>query len=171
MLELAGEQTADTPSRPNRARKEWSKEAKCAGLPSLFTGEETRRNVEAVKNICGKCPVFQECLEYALAHEIPGIYAASNSTMRKAMNPDRQVLLQRVPIEPELSDYLKEEAPEVIVKPKKIVFPSSPPKVFEKPKMISPNLNVKKEKVQTLWDDLGETLLGLQSTSWLATPA
>src|SRR4030095_11629747 len=145
------------PIPTNRARKDWVKEAKCGGLPSLFTGDETVANVNAVKAICNACPVFAECLGYALAYDIPGIDAGTNHSMRKAKKVNRPLLRQNVPIEPEFASYLKEEEPPIVVKkPKTVSFPSRPPRVIEK-----------KPVGQSLWDDLGQSLHELQSSSWL----
>ena len=145
----------------NRERKDWSQEAKCKGLPSLFTGDETLANVRAVKAICDSCPVFSECLGYALATGVPGIWAGTNLSQRKAMKVNRRILQSSVPAEPELSFYLKEEAepippkkPRVIQKPKKVQLPSESPTVVSK-----------KPVHQSQCDALDQLLLSLQSSS------
>src|SRR4030095_14235546 len=156
---------ADPLPTANRDRKDWSKESKCKGLPSLFTGDETLANVRAVKAICDSCPVFSECLGYALATGVPGIWAGTNTSQREAMKVNRRILQNSVPVEPELSFYLKEDEPapkpvkkpQVIQKPKGIEFPSKAPKVSEK-----------KPVHQSQWDILDQTLRELQSSSWLS---
>ncbi len=161
---LAGEQSKTSTVAPsNRERKEWMQEAKCTPYPALFTNDETVSSVNACKSICNNCPVIAECLGYALVHDIQGIWAGTNRTMRRGLRVNRPLLQMNVPVEPGFSEYLKqEEEPVVIRKPKKVVFPpsSKAPRVIEK-----------KPLVQSGWDALGQALLDLQSFSSPAMPS
>lgn len=60
---------------------------KCEDLPELFFPEGTeltqRYNIEAAKNICLNCPVFEKCEEYARSAKEPyGIWAAETPEER-----------------------------------------------------------------------------------------
>ena len=164
---LAGEQTNTYTVAPsNRQRKDWMKEAKCTPYPALFTSDETPKSVKGCKAICGDCPVIAECLGYALAHDIPGIWAGTNSSQRKAMKVNRPLLAAAVPLEPDFADYLKLDE-----EPKKPVMTQKPKKVVIPPASKAPKVIEKKPLHQSGWDALGQALHDLQSSSWLAKPA
>ena len=112
----------------HRPRKEWAKEAVCTDYPSLFTSNEKESSVKICRSICKKCPVLDECLTWALAHEnTVGIWAGTNTRQRaiitqKANLPD---LSQIVPKEPSIQDYVKnvvqEPESEVVQNPQKVL--------------------------------------------------
>lgn len=144
----------------NRDRKDWVRDAKCVPYPALFTTNETKSSTLACKSICNACPVLAECLGYALAHDVKGIWAGTNTNQRTKMQVDRRLLLATVPLEPELSEYLKEEIPtetvRLIQKPKKVSLP---------PVGVAPVVILKKPVQGIQWDDLDQLLHELQSFS------
>ena len=59
--------------------------AKCAGLaPAVFFPSDGA-GVEAAKKICADCPVRTECLQYALAHRIAGVWGGTSERERRRM--------------------------------------------------------------------------------------
>lgn len=128
-----------------RKRSDWSREGKCIEYPRLFTGDESRGRMGLTRPICATCPVSSlnggtgECLSYALAHDMTGIWDGKTTRERKALPKDqRELLIQSVPeIEPSFQSYLKKELkeePRLIEKPKTVTLPKTGPKVWEKPK-------------------------------------
>lgn len=72
----------------------WQDLAACKGMdPTLFFGpehaetvKEKRDREETAKAVCVRCPVKQECLEYALeAREAYGIWGGMTELERKAL--------------------------------------------------------------------------------------
>lgn len=84
----------------------WREHAACRGLriqlfvpddiDHLARGRSNRGQVHYVeaKSVCGRCPVTQECLEYALAHESGGlrfgVWGGLAPEERRRMNIRRQ---------------------------------------------------------------------------------
>lgn len=78
-------------TRPGRRRglctrprgQGWRERAECRFLaPSLFFPDD-RAGVEAARAVCRICPVQQECLEYALAHNLTyGIWGGYSERAR-----------------------------------------------------------------------------------------
>ena len=75
-------------------RMSWELHAACRGSSAgLFmppigreTGDERRLREQAAKNICARCPVRSECLEYALRVQEPiGIWGGLNETERREL--------------------------------------------------------------------------------------
>tara|TARA_X000000368_G_C22624696_1_gene533811 strand:- start:187 stop:501 length:315 start_codon:yes stop_codon:yes gene_type:complete len=61
-----------TAMRPDQDfETDWVSKAACAGVPTevFFPGYNARENTSEARNICKKCPVVKECLDYAL--EVP----------------------------------------------------------------------------------------------------
>ena len=121
----------------NRRRSEWSKQSACNEYPRLFTGEETKERVEIANNICKSCPVLTECFNYAVVHEMQGIWAGTTTSQRKYHQKDQTLpaFVLRVPhIEPEFQDFLKhkESEPHVYQKPATLKLPDTAPDLIEK---------------------------------------
>ena len=139
-----------------RTRREWSADAECKNLPYMFTNDETARSVKQCKSICERCPVFEECLNYALVNNEVGIWAGTNTNQRTRMKDRRQVLMKTMHPEPDLMEFVKGPAVELLeVQQKK---PSSNrPKIF-----FQPPLRTKDEiqsRLKSLSDDLDALLL------------
>lgn len=47
-----------------------------------------RGAVEYAKQICGRCPVIHDCLAYATAHDLDGIWAATTREERRPASPE-----------------------------------------------------------------------------------
>jgi hypothetical protein len=178
-----------------RKRSDWSREGKCIEYPRLFTGDESRGRMGLTRPICATCPVSSlnggtgECLSYALAHDMTGIWDGKTTRERKGLPEDqKKALIQTVPeIEPSFQSYLKKELkeePRLIEKPKTVALPSSAPKVWEKPKSGSHSPTKKQypdsantttlvrmvESPEEQLSILDQLLLGLQSLSSPVVP-
>jgi WhiB family redox-sensing transcriptional regulator len=64
-------------------RPEWMARAACRGIdPDLFTGD--RKNLEDLgKRVCATCPVRQECLAWAVAHDEVGVWGNTTHEERR----------------------------------------------------------------------------------------
>ena len=79
---------------------DWS-EAACRGEDmSLFFPEQGKYNPNVVK-ICNSCPIFEQCLEWAVHREFEGIWAGTNRDWRKAERTRRGITL----LAPEIEVY------------------------------------------------------------------
>jgi hypothetical protein len=62
-------------------------EANCADTDSeaFFTEEKasTYPNIHMLRKICGNCSVVNECLDYALRHEVMGYWGNTTEYQRK----------------------------------------------------------------------------------------
>jgi WhiB family redox-sensing transcriptional regulator len=63
--------------------------AECAQVPDIFYPEDWQvsRNVDVAlaKQICGRCPMKLECLEYALPNEDHGIFGGLTAHERRQL--------------------------------------------------------------------------------------
>ena len=64
-------------------------QASCIGVDTnlLFpdTSVQEQSIVNAMTRMCNECPIYQQCLTYALHVKVDGIWAATTPTMRKSM--------------------------------------------------------------------------------------
>jgi len=64
-------------------------EANCADTDSeaFFTEEKasTYPNIHMLRKICGNCSVVNECLDYALRHEVMGYWGNTTEYQRKEL--------------------------------------------------------------------------------------
>lgn len=68
----------------------WQKSALCAQVDpdSFFPGKGESPRV--AKALCRKCPVQQECLEYALEHDTDfGVWGGASPVQRRRMRAER----------------------------------------------------------------------------------
>lgn len=71
----------------------WMNDALCKGLTHIFFGkyaerpQATQRREARAKSICDKCPVFNQCREYARANMELGYWAGENEYDRQIANP------------------------------------------------------------------------------------
>jgi WhiB family transcriptional regulator, redox-sensing transcriptional regulator len=77
----------------------WVKEAACSGMdPNIFYPPQYGDYKELVayaKSICDKCPVREQCLDYALSHHTNslgshGIWGGKTVRERRAINRERK---------------------------------------------------------------------------------
>lgn len=69
-------------------RPAWQRQAACRGLgPEWFyldpEGGKTRYSWNQIRRVCGRCPVHQQCFEYAIEHEEDGVWAGTNPIDRR----------------------------------------------------------------------------------------
>jgi WhiB family redox-sensing transcriptional regulator len=83
----------------------WQYRAACRGedaemffAPNYFERKEEKEVREAqAKNICARCPVRDECLEYALRNREPhGIWGGLNESERKSLIRSRERGMRQV---------------------------------------------------------------------------
>ena len=89
---------------PNRhlPRRDWISQAACKGKPSdwwypeyPFTKSRRVRAAKA-KEICGTCPVADQCLEYALKWELDGIWGGKSVDERNRLRRSRGIRLRKL---------------------------------------------------------------------------
>ena len=75
-----------TPPGGDRAES-WKDDAECAGLdPDLFFPPRGDKSHETAVEVCAQCSVQEECLEYALEHQIwIGVWGGYTVRQRKKM--------------------------------------------------------------------------------------
>lgn len=66
-------------------RPAWQRWAACVDEDrELFFPPQGQRPDEA-RRICSACPVAAECLDYALAHDLQGVWAGTSRSQRRRM--------------------------------------------------------------------------------------
>ena len=77
---------------------EWRKDAECLGHPVEMWFPDVRENEDnqLALQICARCPVKTECLDYSLLHEQDGIWGGMNQTDRRKLRKERGIRI-RVP--------------------------------------------------------------------------
>lgn len=70
----------------------------CADDPAAFL---PRPDVPAARAVCGRCPVRAQCLSFALAHDVHGVWAATTEDDRRELRTR-----SRLPAPPSVSDQL-----------------------------------------------------------------
>jgi WhiB family transcriptional regulator, redox-sensing transcriptional regulator len=81
---------------PRYTEVEWSKAA-CASIGSVdvfYSFEESRAvkklmNIDVFRNICAPCPIWRNCLRYALEHEVYGVWGGLTGDERQALRMGR----------------------------------------------------------------------------------
>jgi WhiB family redox-sensing transcriptional regulator len=66
---------------------DWQDTPNCRGADSeaffTETGSSTYTNIGMLKRICGSCAVVDQCLDYALKHEVMGYWGNTTEFQRK----------------------------------------------------------------------------------------
>jgi WhiB family redox-sensing transcriptional regulator len=75
---------------PKYAEVDWEK-AECKGIETdtFYWVEESRNKsayayIDAVRSVCARCPIWSQCLEYALENEQYGVWGGMTSLERKS---------------------------------------------------------------------------------------
>lgn len=64
----------------------WRSRAQCLGYNTMDFFPTRGADLRAAKKVCAKCPVTEECLEYALVNEIRhGIYGGLSERARRGL--------------------------------------------------------------------------------------
>jgi len=98
------ESRTDTAVFPLESEFVWQREAACRGL-SLAESQaiffpSRGDSIDEARAICGRCPVTEECLQFALANNCIGVWAGTSDRQRRKLrrsaraNPE-QVLVSR----------------------------------------------------------------------------
>ncbi len=67
----------------------WTEQAACKGYTDLFFEQN---HVPAVcRSLCRGCPVFEDCLAYALEVDVEGIWAGTTVAERERMRRRRRI--------------------------------------------------------------------------------
>ena len=80
-----------TMTRPRIRRRDydplaWMAEALCSGaMTDLFFPEQFEIADPAIKRLCGRCPVREACLQYALDNDEVGIWGGTDDRQRDAI--------------------------------------------------------------------------------------
>jgi WhiB family transcriptional regulator, redox-sensing transcriptional regulator len=84
---------------PRYSEVNWEKAA-CKGAPTnlFYAVEENRKihewiDIGILRSICGSCPIFKQCLAYALSNEHYGVWGGMTTHERNAFNgraPEKQ---------------------------------------------------------------------------------
>lgn len=79
---------------------EWMERAACKGHTALFftegSGFHATEAVEAARQVCARCPVKRECLDYAINDpSLSGTWAGTTTKQRYAIRSDRRRAAQR----------------------------------------------------------------------------
>lgn len=73
---------------------DWSDRAACAGMDQRIFYLERGYSSKEAREICGRCPVRSECLEYALENkESFGLWGGTSERERRAMRRERRLRL------------------------------------------------------------------------------
>lgn len=95
---------------PRYTEVNWE-EAACFGAPTnlFYKVEENRKmnewiDVGILRSICGSCPIYKQCLSYALEHEQYGVWGGMTSQERNVFN-GRALEIKSREIILELSHY------------------------------------------------------------------
>ena len=71
--------------------------ANCQGVNTdLFypaDGEGTPNELRIIRRICAACPIQPECLDWALKHEVHGIWGGMSPKQRRAVRRQRGIRL------------------------------------------------------------------------------
>jgi hypothetical protein len=74
----------------------FTEEANCASTDSeaFFTveGSSTYPNIFMLRTICGNCTVVNDCLEYALDHEVMGYWGNTTELQRRKMRQKLNII-------------------------------------------------------------------------------
>jgi WhiB family redox-sensing transcriptional regulator len=68
----------------------------CVNLPDSYFPDEQHENgaitsIYVAKNFCHSCPVMKECGDYALKHEIDGLWGGMSSRERRDIRKGKRV--------------------------------------------------------------------------------
>ena len=87
------------------AVNDWRNKAACKGLTedkgydwfpargryvTTRQGSQVSGETKTLLDICDRCPVKIECAEYAITHNLPGIWGGLSSRQRRAMKRERR---------------------------------------------------------------------------------
>lgn len=97
---------------PRYDEVDWD-QAACQGTiyTDLFYSVEEQRSImqyeyiNALRSICGQCPIWKECLTYAMEHEQYGVWGGMTSIERLSMRDRKRYPNQRARAVVELARY------------------------------------------------------------------
>ena len=69
----------------------WQVQAACTGQAELFFSETRKSVARKAKEVCAKCPVQRECLEYAIAEDEIGIWGGKTTNERRKIRRKRNL--------------------------------------------------------------------------------
>lgn len=62
-------------------------------FPKMPHDRQQLDNIAAAKEMCNRCPVFNECLDYAMRHAVDGIWAGTTLPERKAKRKELGIVI------------------------------------------------------------------------------
>jgi WhiB family redox-sensing transcriptional regulator len=73
----------------------WRQRAACLGMPANMFHVERGVSTRPAQQLCNKCPVKRECLEFILTipgeEDLYGIYGGTNPKQRRAIRKNRKL--------------------------------------------------------------------------------
>ena len=87
---------------PQESELAWQRDAACRGLGI----EESRAiffpsrgdSIDEARAICERCPVTEQCLEFALANNCIGVWAGTSDRQRRKLRASSRRARQAVPV-------------------------------------------------------------------------
>lgn len=77
---------------------EWNGTPNCRSVPSeaFFTieGSSTYSDINMLRRICSNCEIKQQCLDYALKHEVMGYWGGTTEYERKGIRTKLNIIPQ-----------------------------------------------------------------------------
>ena len=67
------------------ARPAWMDRAACRGMDSATFFPSAGHPTDEAREVCARCPVRRECLAYAVAEDLEGVWAGTSKQERRAM--------------------------------------------------------------------------------------
>lgn len=76
----------------SKTRPDWFSLGECNGLPTRWFFPERGESVREVKNICKRCVIKTDCLEFAMANDIQhGMWGGTSERERKSLRRRRKM--------------------------------------------------------------------------------
>jgi WhiB family redox-sensing transcriptional regulator len=72
------------------------------GVEAYFAGGDEHEHNRQVKALCGPCPMRSACLEYALAHDVRGIWGGTGYQERRIMRAEMGI--RAVPVSADIAE-------------------------------------------------------------------
>jgi WhiB family redox-sensing transcriptional regulator len=74
---------------------DWAVAGACRAYPEVDFFTEARSAVAHAKSICSQCPVWGECLEFAVRHDEIGVWGGTTRRERRRLESARRLEQRR----------------------------------------------------------------------------
>jgi len=74
----------------------WREDANCLGINTdlWFPEGDGQVSAKGLREVCGRCSVIDQCLDWAVRHEAHGYWAGTHPTERAQMRRARGIFLE-----------------------------------------------------------------------------